>query len=175
MASLPSILPSAAEYRHLEATYGLSSVEGMEYPSPGSCISSPLCVQMLTPNSLNKVVAFKMICRANNYLPDYFVFKYFFRFCVTRDKYTFSVRRGGHALVPDGRTPKNWQGKWLWVNQELFGSGRYRATAFADTIPKLFPHNQGIADFLKGIQKAAAGVGFEGVGACLPADGPIVM
>ena len=110
---------------------------------------------MLTPNAVNKVVASEMICRANGYLPDYFVFKFFFRFCITGDKCTFSVRRGGHALVPDGRTPKNWQDKWLWVNQELVGSSRYRANAFADTIPKLFPHNQGVADYLKSVQVSA--------------------
>ncbi|CAI9299612.1 unnamed protein product [Lactuca saligna] len=104
---------------------------------------------MLTPNAVNKVVAFQMICRANGYLLDYFVFKFFFRFYVTGDKCTFSVRRGGHALVPDMQTPKNWQDKWLWVNQELVGSDRYRVNAFADTIPKLFPHNQSVTDYLK--------------------------
>lgn len=46
---------------------------------------------MLTPNAVNKVVAFEMICPANGLLPDYFVFKHFFRFCATGDKYTFSV------------------------------------------------------------------------------------
>ena len=52
-------------------------------------------IQMLALNAVNKVVAFKVICRANGLLPDYFVFKYFLRFCATGDKYTFSVRRGG--------------------------------------------------------------------------------
>ena len=112
-------------------------------------------LQMLTPNAVNKVVAFEMICRANGYVPDYFVFKFFFRFCLTGDKCTFSARRGGHALVPDGRTPKNWQDKWLWVNQELVGSGRYRANTFTDTVPKLFPHNQEVADYLKSVQVTA--------------------
>ena len=93
-----------------------------------------------------------MICRANDYLLDYFVFKYFFRFCLTSDKCTFSVRKGGHPLVPDGQIPKNWQDKWLWVNQSLVGSGQYRANAFADTIPKIFPHIQSVADFLKNVQ-----------------------
>ncbi|CAI9290865.1 unnamed protein product [Lactuca saligna] len=112
-------------------------------------------LQMLTPNAVNKVVAFEMICRANGYVPDYFVFKFFFRFSLTGDKCTFSARLGGHALVPDGRTRKNWQDKWLWVNQELVGSGRYRANAFSDTIPKLFPHNQEVTDYLKNMQVIA--------------------
>ncbi|CAI9287024.1 unnamed protein product [Lactuca saligna] len=178
------ILPSATEYHQLEITSGLTSLEGVEFPSPGSSISSPTSgkigvylktldagirfhltdfqeevfqkdgcsLQMLTPNAVNKVVLFEMICRANGYLPYYFVFKFFFRFSVTGNKCTFSVRRGGHAPVPDGRTPKNWQDKWLWVKHELVGSGRYRANAFADTIPKLFPHNQGVADYLKSVQ-----------------------
>ncbi|CAI9290899.1 unnamed protein product [Lactuca saligna] len=134
MDNLPSILPSATEYRQLEITYGLTSLEGVEFPSPDSSISSPpsgkigvylktlhagirfpltdfqeevfqkdgCSLQMLTPNTVNKVVAFEMICRVNGYLPDYFVFKFFFRVCVTGDKCTFSVQRGGHALVPDG-------------------------------------------------------------------------
>lgn len=45
---------------------------------------------MLTLNVVNKVVAFEMVFLANGYLLDYFVFKYFFRFCCTGDKYTFS-------------------------------------------------------------------------------------
>ena len=138
MANLPGIVPSAVEYQQLEATYGLSPLEGVEFPSAGSSISSPpgnigvfletldagirfpltdfqeevlqkdgCSLQMLTPNAVNKVVAFEMICRANAYVPDYFVFKFFFRFCLTGDKCTFSARRRGHALVPDRRTPKN--------------------------------------------------------------------
>ncbi|CAI9260064.1 unnamed protein product [Lactuca saligna] len=112
-------------------------------------------LQMLTPNAVNKAVAFEMICRANGYVPDYFVFKFFFWFCLTSDKCTFSARRGGHALVLDGRTPKNWQDKWLWVNQELVGNGRYRANAFTDTVPKLFHHNQEVSDYLKNVQVTA--------------------
>lgn len=52
-------------------------------------------IHMLTHNVVNKVVAFKMICRANDLLPDYFVFKY-----------TFSVRRGGGRGVPSFPTRK---------------------------------------------------------------------
>ncbi|CAI9263678.1 unnamed protein product [Lactuca saligna] len=107
---------------------------------------------MLTPNIVNKVVAFEMTCRANDVLPNYFVFKYFFRFCCTGDKCTFSVWQGAHTLVPDGKTPKNWKDKWLWVNQGLMGSGRYRANTFADLTSKLFPHNQSAANLLKNIQ-----------------------
>lgn len=57
-----------------------------------------------------------MICRANGVLPEFFVFKFFFRFSVTGYKYTFSARRGGHVLVPDSKTPSSWQDKWLWAN-----------------------------------------------------------
>ncbi|CAI9271252.1 unnamed protein product [Lactuca saligna] len=130
MENLPGILPSAAEYRQQEVTYTLSSLESVEFPAPMTDFQEEVfqkdgySLQMLTPNVINKVVAFETIRRADGYLPDYFVFKFFFQFCITGDKYTFSVRRGGHTLVPDGRTPKNWQDKWLWVNQELVGSGR---------------------------------------------------
>ncbi|CAI9270587.1 unnamed protein product [Lactuca saligna] len=96
MANLPGIIPSSAEYRKLEVMYGLSFLEGVEFPSAGSSISSPpgkivvflktldvgirlpltdfqeevlqkdgCSLQMLTPNVVNKVVAFEMICRAN--------------------------------------------------------------------------------------------------------------
>ncbi|CAI9279681.1 unnamed protein product [Lactuca saligna] len=149
-------LPTEAEYKFLAETYGLSSADGVDFPSPGSSIMSPppgkvrvylktlnarlrlpltdfqeevlqkdcCSIQMLTPNAVNKVVSFEMICRANHILPNYFIFKYFFRFCCIGEKCTFSVRRGGHTLVPDGRTPKNWQDKWMWVNHGLAGSGR---------------------------------------------------
>ena len=41
------------------------------------------------------------------------------------------------------------------MNQEVVGSGRYRANAFADTIPKLVPQKQGVADYLKSVQVSA--------------------
>lgn len=69
-------------------------------------------VQMLTPSTVHKMVAFEMICRANDIVPDFF----FFRFVATGDKYTFSARRGGHNLVRDSKPPKNMQDKWLCVN-----------------------------------------------------------
>ncbi|CAI9290861.1 unnamed protein product [Lactuca saligna] len=99
-------------------------------------------VQMLTLDAIHKVVAFEMICRANGIIPDYFVFKYFFRFPATNDKYTFSARRGGHNLVLDNKPPKNYQEKWVWVNHELLGRDHPRAVMPFETIPKLFPHNQ---------------------------------
>lgn len=95
-----------------------------------------------------------MICRANGLLLYYFFFKYFFKFCAIGDKYTFSVQHGGYTLVPEGKTPKNWQDKWLWVNRSLVGSGQYQANTLADIAPKLFPHNQAVADLLKVIQVA---------------------
>lgn len=76
-------------------------------------------VQMLMPNAVHKMVAFEIICRANGILLDFFVFKYFFRFGATGDKYTFSTRHGGYNLVPDSKTPKNQQEKWLWINRDL--------------------------------------------------------
>lgn len=73
-------------------------------------------VQNLTPGVVHKMVAFEMICRVNDIVPDYFVFKFFFRFAATNDKYTFSARQGGHNLVLDSKPPKNWQDEWLRVN-----------------------------------------------------------
>lgn len=109
-------------------------------------------IQMPTPNVVNKMLAFEMIFRANNILPDFFVFKFFFRFSATDDKFTFSARRGGHFVVPNGKTPKNSQEKWLWINRERVGQGHYRVNNISDVIPKLFPHNQAITNFLKMIQ-----------------------
>ncbi|CAI9286500.1 unnamed protein product [Lactuca saligna] len=184
MADSSINLPSNVAYQYLEETYGLASADGIEFPLPGSSITSPppgkggvylksldvglrlplidfqeevlrkeVCsIHMLSPNVVNKVVVFEMICRANGVLPDYFVFKYFFRFCCTCDKCTFSIRQGGHTLIPDGKTPKNWQDKWLWVNHGLAGSGRYHANSFTNLTPKLFPHNQSVAGLLKNIQ-----------------------
>lgn len=80
-------------------------------------------IQMLNLNVVNKMVAFDMICRANGMLPDSFVFKFFFFFSATGDMYTFSAWHGGHILVLDNKTPKNWQYKWLWVNQDQVGHG----------------------------------------------------
>lgn len=52
-----------------------------------------------------------MICWANGVLPDYFVFKFFFRFRATSDKYIFSACCGGNVLVPNGKAQKNMQDK----------------------------------------------------------------
>lgn len=109
-------------------------------------------IQMLTPSAVNKMVAFEMIFRANNILPDFFFFKFFFRFSATGDKYTFSTHHGGYILVLDSKTPKNWQDMWLWINHEWVGRGHYRANNMSDVTPNLFPHNHITADLLKMIQ-----------------------
>ncbi|CAI9281334.1 unnamed protein product [Lactuca saligna] len=105
-------------------------------------------VQMLTPGAVHKIVAFEMICRANGIVPNYLIFKFFFQFVATNEKYTFSARRASHDLVLDNKPPKNWQDKWLWVNQDLLGWEYHRTNALSDVTPKLFPHNQETADFL---------------------------
>lgn len=101
---------------------------------------------MITPNVVNKMVTFEMICNTNGVIPEYFFFKFFFRFSAIRDKYTFSARRGSHVLVPNGKMSKNWQDKWLWVNQEGVGQRYCRAINFSKTIPKLFSYNQVVPD-----------------------------
>lgn len=110
-------------------------MDGVDFPLPGSSITSPppgkvgvylksldvglflpltdfweevlrkegCSIQMLTPNTVNKVVAFEMIRYANGVLPDYFVFKYFFSFYCTGDKCTFSIRRWGTHWFLMGR------------------------------------------------------------------------
>ncbi|CAI9277823.1 unnamed protein product [Lactuca saligna] len=49
-------------------------------------------IQMLTPNAVHKIVAFEMICRANDIILDFF-FRYFFWFGAISDKYTFFAWR----------------------------------------------------------------------------------
>ncbi|CAI9302842.1 unnamed protein product [Lactuca saligna] len=85
--------------------------------------------QMLTPSVVHKMVAFEMICRANDIVPVFFVFKFFFRFAATNDKYTFFDCRGGHNLVLDNKLLKEWQNRWLWVNRDLLGWEYHRANA----------------------------------------------
>ncbi|CAI9267856.1 unnamed protein product [Lactuca saligna] len=149
MVALSGAILSEVDFKLLGDAYRLSSSDEVKFPSPESRILSPppgkkngCSIQMLTLNAVNKAVVFEMICPANDPLPDYFVFKYFFRFCATGDKYTFSVRRGVYTLVSGGKTPKNWQDKWLWVNRDLLGNRRYRANNFADVAPKLYPYNR---------------------------------
>lgn len=76
---------------------------------------------MLTPNAINKIVVLEMIFWSNNILPESFVIKFFFQFSATGDKFTFSAHCGGHVLFLYGKIPKNWQDKWLRVNQERVG------------------------------------------------------
>lgn len=68
----------------------------------------------LTPNALNKVVAFEMMCRSQDFLPSLPVFKNFFRFFTVGDKFTFYTWKNAHVLVPDEKiSPKNWKNHWL--------------------------------------------------------------
>ncbi|CAI9300375.1 unnamed protein product [Lactuca saligna] len=99
--------PSSSEFVTLQEAYGLTPDDGVEFPVSGSLITHPPLGKMLTPGTIHKVVAFEMIWRANGIIPNYFVFKYFFRFAVTNDKYTFSARPGGDNLVMDSNPPKN--------------------------------------------------------------------
>lgn len=162
-------------FETLQETYDLSTVDGVDFPASGVVITSPpsgkiivLClpltdfqeellrrngcnIQMLTPNAVHKIVAFEMICRANDIILDFF-FKYVFWFGAISDKYTFFARRGGHNLVSHSKTPKKWQEKWLWVNQELFGREHHQANTFSNVTPKRFPHNQVTVDFLRTLQ-----------------------
>lgn len=115
-------------------------------------------VQMLTPNAFHKMVDLKMICLANGIIPYFFVFKYYFQFGATGDKYTIYACRGGHNLVLESKTPKNWQEKLLWVNQELLGRETFQENNFSNVILKLFPYNQTTADFLKTLQVDADGL-----------------
>lgn len=71
---------------------------------------------MLALNVVKKIVPFKMIFRAHDPLPGFYIIKSFFCFSATGDKFTFSAPRGGHVLVPDGKNVKKWHDKWLWVN-----------------------------------------------------------
>lgn len=96
---------------------------------------------MLNPNVVHKMVAFEMIYEVNGIIRNFFVFKYFSQFGTTGNKYIFSACCGGHNLVPDSNTPKNWQEKWLWVNQELLGREHHRENTFLDVTMKLLPHN----------------------------------
>ncbi|CAI9279071.1 unnamed protein product [Lactuca saligna] len=109
-------------------------------------------IKMLTLNAVNKMVAFKMFCWANNILPNSFVFKFFFWSSATRDNFMFSTDRGGHVLVPNSKNPKKWQDKWLWVNRERVSYGHYRANEMSNFTHKLFPHNQVTDEILKTFQ-----------------------
>ncbi|CAI9272169.1 unnamed protein product [Lactuca saligna] len=143
MASSMSLIPSSSEFTTLQEAYGLTPADGVEFPVAGVVITSP-------PSG--KIVAFDMICWANGIVPDYFVFKFFFRLAATNDKYNFCACRGGHNIVLNSKPPKNWQDKWLWVNQELLVREYHRANALSDVTPKLFPYNQATSDFLSALQ-----------------------
>ena len=134
------LVPSSSNFSTLQEAYGLTPVDGVEFPIAGAMITSstpgkvgvylktidaglhlPFTnfqeellrhngynVLMLTPSVVHKMLAFEMICRANGIVPDFFVFKFFFQFAATNDKYTFSASHKGHNLVLDSKPPKNW-------------------------------------------------------------------
>ena len=64
----------------------------------------------LTPNIMNKIVAFKILCRSQGFLPSIWVFENFFRFSTVEDKFAFYAQKNVHILFTDGKSgPKNWQ------------------------------------------------------------------
>ncbi|CAI9284583.1 unnamed protein product [Lactuca saligna] len=119
--SSPRHCAPASEYSYLETTYGLTSLDSVEFPSPGSSILSPLPGKV---GIYQKTLDAGLRLPLTDFLEDVF----------QRDGCSVQM------LTPNA------------VNKGLVGSGRYRANTFADTTPKLFPHNQGVADFLKNVQ-----------------------
>lgn len=100
-------------------------------------------VDGLIPNVVNKIVGFEMPCWALGVLPQPWAFKYFFNSSIQSGIYTSSQRRGVNAFIVDQKAPKkNWQDRWLWVNQYMVSYGYPRRTNFSDRIPTLWGTNE---------------------------------
>ncbi|KAI3504146.1 hypothetical protein L1887_32691 [Cichorium endivia] len=117
---------------------------------------TPVGLHQLTPNSVNKIVAFELLCRSHGIAPDFYIFKHYFRFAAVGDNYAFYRRSSVHALVPEPRySPKNWQDHWLWVNASRVGTIYYCPGTAPDQIPKLYPHQEAVVKTLNSFQVVA--------------------
>ncbi len=96
-------------------------------------------IQFLSPNAINKMVGFEMLCRSLGFLPDIYLFKHFFKFSSSGRLFNFSCRPEVTSIMI-GLLPLRgtWSDKWLWVNSHLVSGGGYlRHHREPDTAPTL--------------------------------------
>lgn len=109
-------------------------------------------VDKLTPNVINKIVGFELICQSLDYIPTYWVFRYFFCASTNSGVHTLAKRRGNRQLISKQDNPKkNWQRQWFWVNRNLVGHGFRKTRDFPDRLPKLFGDNLVLGKHLENI------------------------
>ena len=95
-------------------------------------------IQFLSPNAINKMAGFEMLCRALGFLPDLLLFRYFFKFSSSGSSFNFSYRPEVMQFLMGLLTlPRDWSSKWLWVNSDLVGAGYLRRYSGPDTSPVL--------------------------------------
>lgn len=72
--------------KHFDAGYYLSSFEFLLE----LLYRHKVHINRLVPNGVNKIIAFEMLCRCNEIVPDLWVFRHFFRLSAssTGDNYT---------------------------------------------------------------------------------------
>ncbi len=100
-------------------------------------------VQFLSPNAVNKMVGFEMLCRALGFLSDVRLFKHFFKFSSSGHLYNFSCRPEITSVIT-GRLslPRDWSDEWLWVNSDLLCGGYVRRHREPDGAPILWGDDQ---------------------------------
>ncbi|CAI9264002.1 unnamed protein product [Lactuca saligna] len=73
----------------------------------------------MTPISINKIVGFELLYRTLVLQPTIPEFKYFFNAFTQSGTRTLSRRQGVPTLKHNKKSKKNWQDKFLWVNNDL--------------------------------------------------------
>ena len=107
-------------------------------------------IQFLSPNAINKMVGFEMLCRSLGFLPDIYLFKHFFKFSSSGRLFNFSCRPEVTSVMI-GLLPLrgNWSDKWLWVDSNLVGGGGYfRHYRESDNAPTLWGESKKQAEKL---------------------------
>ncbi|CAI9281482.1 unnamed protein product [Lactuca saligna] len=69
--------------------------------------------------AINKIMGFEALFRILCYFTTVSTFKYFFNASTQSGTRTLSHRRGVPTLIHDKRFKKNWQDKFLWVNNDF--------------------------------------------------------
>ncbi|CAI9297693.1 unnamed protein product [Lactuca saligna] len=113
--SIPIALSEAG--LHLPTTYFFNLII-QEY---GFSVRGP------TPITINKIMGFELLYHALGRLPTVLAFKYFFNASTQSGTHTISYKRGVHTLIHDKNYNKNWQEKFLWVNNDLMVLSYLRA------------------------------------------------
>ncbi|CAI9295395.1 unnamed protein product [Lactuca saligna] len=140
------------EWESFEFRFGLVPEHGVQTPYPMHHFTvlprEKLAYQ--SPCS-RQIVGFEVLFHDLGRLPTVLAFKYFFNASTHLRTQTLSRRWGVPTLIHDKKSKKNWQGKFLWMNNDIVVLSYLRAQVYVNRAPTLFGADKELTDVLEKI------------------------